>query len=71
MKNECEVKDNGFIIHAEGFQVKVDSDGAGGVYVAFTGAPPRRLKYVVEKNKHLFVSPDLARTLICHEINLL
>lgn len=71
MKNACEINGGGFLIVSDGFQVKVEPDGAGGVYIAFTGKPPRQLKYVIEKHKHLFVSPDLARTLICSEINRL
>lgn len=69
MKNSVENNDKEILIRADGFQVKVQPNGAGGVYIQYYGTVPRKLKYVIEKQKHLFVNPDLARTLICNEIS--
>lgn len=69
MKNSVENKDKGFLISSDGFQVEIHPDGKGGVLVLFFGQVPRKLKYVVEKHKHLFVNPDIARTLVCNEIS--
>jgi len=69
MVNACEINDKEILIRADGFQVKVQPDGAGGVYIQYYGTVPRKLKYVIEKHKNLFVNPDLARTLICNEIS--
>ena len=71
MVNACEINDKEILIRADGFQVKVQPDGAGGVFIQYYGTVPRKLKYVIEKHKHLFVNPDLARTLICNEISRL
>lgn len=64
-------KENGFAISSDGFQVEIHPNGKGGVDVVFFGKVPRRLKYVVEKHKNLFVNPDIAKTLICSEISRL
>jgi hypothetical protein len=69
MVNSCENFEKGFLIRADGFQVKIQPDGAGGVHVQYYGTVPRKLKYVIEKHKNLFVNPDFARTLICNEIS--
>lgn len=69
MVKGCEINDKEILISADGFQVKVQPDGAGGVYIQYYGTVPRKLKYVIEKQKHLFVNPDLARKLICNEIS--
>lgn len=69
MKAVISQKEGGFVIHSEGFQVEIHPDGKGGVLVLFFGQVPRKLKYVVEKHKHLFVNPDIARTLVCNEIS--
>ena len=71
MVNACEINDKEILIRADGFQVKVHPDGAGGVFIQYYGTVPRKLKYVIETHKHLFVNPDLARTLICNEISRL
>lgn len=68
MNSTFEKKDNGIIIQSSGFQVEIQPNGAG-VHVLYYGTVPRKLKYVIEKHKNLFVNPDLARTLICDEIS--
>ena len=69
MKNSVEKKDNGLLISSDGFQVEIHPNARGRVDVCFFGKVPRKLKYVVEKHKHLFVNPDIARTLVCNEIS--
>lgn len=71
MKNSVENKDKGILISSDGFQVEIHPDGKGGVDVLFFGKVPRKLKYVVEKHKNLFVNPDIARKLVCNEISRL
>ena len=71
MKAGITNKDNGILISSDGFQVEIHPDGKGGVDVLFFGKVPRKLKYVVEKHKNLFVNPDIARTLVCNEISRL
>lgn len=71
MKNSVENKDNGFLISSDGFQVEIHPNARGSVDVCFFGKVPRKLKYVVEKHKNLFVNPDIARTLVCNEISRL
>lgn len=71
MKVEITKKEGGFVIRSEGFHVEIHPDKSGGVIVCFFGKPPRKLKYVVEKNKNLFVNLDIAKILICNEISRL
>lgn len=71
MKNSVENKDKGFLISSDGFQVEIHPNRKGNVDVCFFGKVPRKLKYVVEKHKNLFVNPDIARTLVCNEISRL
>lgn len=71
MKNSVENKDKGILIRSEGFQVEIQPDEKGGVVIFFFGTVPRRLKYVIEKHKNLFVNTSIARTLVCNEISSL
>ena len=71
MKNSVKDKDKGFLISSDGFQVEIHPNGKGNVDVCFFGKVPRKLKYVVEKHKNLFVNSDIARTLVCNEISRL
>jgi hypothetical protein len=69
MKNVVEDKEKGCLIRSDGFQVEIQPDEKGGVFVLFFGKVPRRLKYVVDKHKDLFVNVGMARTLVCNEIS--
>lgn len=71
MKAGITNKEGGFVVHSDGFQVEIHPNRNGGVDVCFFGKVPRKLKYVVEKHKNLFVNPDIARTLVCNEISRL
>lgn len=59
---------NGYYVKAPGFIINVSADDFGGVCVSYSGKIPHKLKKMLEKNKHLFVTVDLAKKLISNEL---
>lgn len=69
MRCSIEQKNAGFEIRADGFVIAVGRDDLGNVFVHYSGMVPNRLKRIIEKHKHLFVTPELGKMLICNEIS--
>lgn len=66
-----EKKENGYEVKAPGFIIVIGGDSCGGVYVNYTGQVPHKLKRMLDKNKHLFVSVELAKSLVYNELSRL
>lgn len=71
MRYSFEQKNSGIEIKAEGFCITVGRDDFGNLSLTYYGSIPHKLRRLLEKYKHLFITPEMARTLICNEISTL